>query len=133
MSMLSASSQSRGGCTTRAERHSERRSICAGHRSAVRYRRPVEETTTAWGDARARRRDILRSAEELLAGSGYAGLTMRAIAVGAGVSSGTLYQYFGGKEDVFVALMSARLEALATTLDRLDRGGGIAGLCRGVL
>jgi AcrR family transcriptional regulator len=44
---------------------------------------------TAWGDAEGRRRDILRSVEELLAGSGYAALTMRAIAVGAGVSSGT--------------------------------------------
>jgi AcrR family transcriptional regulator len=91
------------------------------------------ESTTAWGDAKARRRDILDSAEKLLAESGYAGLTMRAIAVGAGVSSGTLYQYFDGKEDVFVALMAARLETVATTLDGLDRGVGIAGLLREIL
>ncbi|HEV2777849.1 MAG TPA: helix-turn-helix domain-containing protein [Actinophytocola sp.] len=91
------------------------------------------ETTTAWGDADGRRRDILRSAEKLLTDAGYAGLTMRAIAEGAGVSSGTVYQYFGGKEDVFVALMAARLEALASTLDELDRGLGIPGLLSSVL
>lgn len=89
--------------------------------------------TTAWGDAKARRRDILTSAEKLLAESGYAGLTMRAIAVGAGVSSGTVYQYFDGKEDVFVALMSGRLEELTGTLDGLDRTVGIAGLLSEIL
>jgi AcrR family transcriptional regulator len=90
-------------------------------------------STTAWGDAEARRRDILTSAEKLLAESGYAGLTMRAIAVGAGVSSGTLYQYFEGKEDVFVALMAGRLEELAATLDGLDRTIGIRGVLREIL
>jgi len=88
---------------------------------------------TAWGDAKARRRDILASAEKLLAESGYAGLTMRAIAVGAGVSSGTLYQYFDGKEDVFVALMAARLESLQATLDGLDRSIGVGGLVKEIL
>src|SRR5262249_33019756 len=111
MSMLSASSQSRCVRTPRRYPHSEQRSICSEHRSIVRYRGLVE-STTAWGDAEGRRRDILDSAEKLLAESGYAGLTMRAIAVGAGVSSGTLYQYFDGKEDVFVALMAGRLEAV---------------------
>jgi AcrR family transcriptional regulator len=90
-------------------------------------------STTAWGDAEARRRDILTSAEKLLAESGYAGLTMRAIAVGAGVSSGTLYQYFEGKEDVFVALMAGRLEELQATLDGLDRDLGVRGVLREIL
>jgi AcrR family transcriptional regulator len=88
---------------------------------------------TAWGDAKARRRDILRSASELLESSGYAGLTMRAIAEGARVSSGTVYQYFDGKEDVFVALMAARLDSVRSTLDGLDRGVGVAGLLREIL
>jgi AcrR family transcriptional regulator len=88
------------------------------------------EQTTAWGDAAGRRRDILSSAELILEQHGYAGLTMRAIAVGAGVSSGTVYQYFSGKEDVFAALMERRLESLQGTLASVDRGLGIAGVLR---
>lgn len=65
--------------------------------------------------------------------SGYAGLTVRAIAIGAGVSSGTVYQYFDGKEDVFVALMSARLERVQATLDETDRDVGIPRLLAAVL
>ncbi|MGW6934552.1 TetR/AcrR family transcriptional regulator [Lentzea sp. NPDC054927] len=85
---------------------------------------------TAWGDAEGRRRDILSSAELILEQHGYAGLTMRAIALGAGVSSGTVYQYFSGKEDVFAALMERRLDDLQRTLARVDRSLGIAGVLR---
>ncbi|MDT7786674.1 MAG: hypothetical protein QOF58_5093 [Pseudonocardiales bacterium] len=85
---------------------------------------------TAWGDAEGRRRDILQSAEQILEEQGYAGLTMRAIAVGAGVSSGTVYQYFSGKEDVFAALMERRLDELQHTLDTVDRSLGIAGVLK---
>jgi AcrR family transcriptional regulator len=91
-----------------------------------------ERQTTAWGDAEGRRRDILSSAELILDEHGYAGLTMRAIAVGAGVSSGTVYQYFDGKEDVFAALMARRLEALERTLAGVDRALGVAGVLREV-
>ncbi|MET9629768.1 TetR/AcrR family transcriptional regulator [Lentzea sp. NPDC006480] len=87
---------------------------------------------TAWGDAEGRRRDILQSAERILEEQGYAGLTMRAIAVGAGVSSGTVYQYFSGKEDVFAALMERRLEELQHTLNTADRNLGIAGILKAV-
>ena len=89
-----------------------------------------EQQTTAWGDAAGRRRDILSSAEVILEEHGYAGLTMRAIAVGAGVSSGTVYQYFGGKEDVFAALMARRLDDLQRTLAGVDHSLGIAGVLR---
>ena len=85
---------------------------------------------TAWGDAEGRRRDILSSAELIVEQQGYAGLTVRAIAVGAGVSSGTLYQYFSGKEDVFAALMERRLDDLQRTLAAVDRTLGIAGVLR---
>ncbi|HEX6342246.1 TetR/AcrR family transcriptional regulator [Umezawaea sp.] len=92
----------------------------------------TEQQATAWGDAAGRRRDILSSAEEILDQHGYAGLTMRAIAVGAGVSSGTVYQYFDGKEAVFAALMARRLDDLRATLAGVDRGLGIAGVLREV-
>ncbi|MCG8923299.1 TetR/AcrR family transcriptional regulator [Lentzea sp. CC55] len=87
---------------------------------------------TAWGDAEGRRRDILSSAELILEQQGYAGLTMRAIAVGAGVSPGTVYQYFSGKEDVFAALMQRRLAELRHTLATVDRSLGVAGVLKEV-
>jgi AcrR family transcriptional regulator len=90
----------------------------------------VSTDQTAWGDAEGRRRDILASAELILEAQGYAGLTMRAIAVGAGVSSGTVYQYFSGKEDVFAALMERRLDELQRTLASVDRTLGVAGVLR---
>jgi AcrR family transcriptional regulator len=100
----------------------------------VRYSSAVTDTEpTAWGDAEGRTRDILRSAEKLLADAGYAGLTVRAVAAGAGVSSGTVYQYFDGKEDLFVALMAGRLDALRGTLDELDRGVGVTGVLTAIL
>jgi AcrR family transcriptional regulator len=88
---------------------------------------------TAWGDAEGRRRDILASAERALEEAGYAALTMRAVAAGAGVSAGTVYQYFGGKEDLFAALLARRLDQLRATLDGLDRGIGIAELLRAIV
>ncbi|MFD9895631.1 TetR/AcrR family transcriptional regulator [Amycolatopsis sp. NPDC059027] len=88
---------------------------------------------TAWGDAEGRRRDILASAERLIEESGYTALTMRAIAAGAGVSSGTVYQYFGGKDDVFVALTARRLEDIQATLSEVDVTIGIAGVLREIL
>ncbi|MDT7672186.1 MAG: hypothetical protein QOD82_88, partial [Pseudonocardiales bacterium] len=88
----------------------------------------MQVARTAWGDAEGRHRDILASAEQILAESGYPALTMRAIAAGAGVSSGTVYQYFAGKEDVFAALMARRLDDLRDTLDTVDRGLGVSGV-----
>lgn len=88
----------------------------------------MQVVRTAWGDAEGRHRDILASAEQILAESGYPALTMRAIAAGAGVSSGTVYQYFAGKEDVFAALMARRLDDLRDTLDTVDRGLGVTGV-----
>ncbi|HEX7307371.1 TetR/AcrR family transcriptional regulator [Lentzea sp.] len=87
---------------------------------------------TAWGDAEGRRRDILSSAELILEEQGYAGLTMRAVAVGAGVSSGTVYQYFSGKEDVFAALMERRHDELQRALASVDRGLGVVGVLKEV-
>lgn len=93
----------------------------------------TEPGRTAWGDAEGRRRDILASAEQLLQESGYAALTMRGIAAGAGVSAGTVYQYFGGKEEVFVALTAQRLDSIEEVLAGADRAAGIAAVLREIL
>lgn len=94
---------------------------------------PSGAAPTAWGDAQARKRDIVASAENLLEQSGYAALTMRAIAAGAGVSPGTVYQYFDGKEAVFVALTTRRLEQVQATLYEVDRTIGVAGVLREIM
>lgn len=92
-----------------------------------------EPGRTAWGDTQGRRRDILTSAEHLLQESGYAALTMRGVAAGAGVSAGTVYQYFSGKEEVFVALTAQRLDRIEESLANVDRTMGIAAVLREIL
>jgi AcrR family transcriptional regulator len=75
-------------------------------------------------EARAARRDqIIAAAAECFARSGYHVTTMADIAAAAGVSKGTPYLYFPGKEALFIALyeewdcgLAARVEAAAGRL-----------------
>jgi AcrR family transcriptional regulator len=67
-------------------------------------------TTTRWGDKEARRRDILDAARRLLERDGYERLNMRDVARGAGVSPGSVYNYFGSREELFATLYAERLE-----------------------
>jgi AcrR family transcriptional regulator len=62
-------------------------------------------------DHGAERSDLARRSTALFARHGYAGLSMRKAAEGLGVSTGTLYHYFGGKEDLFVAVVDATIDA----------------------
>lgn len=69
------------------------------------------KTRTKWGDREGRRRDILAAARDQMRADGYLGLNMRDIARGAGVSPGTLYQYFSTKEEIFATLYAEAIEA----------------------
>ncbi|MBD0269810.1 MAG: TetR/AcrR family transcriptional regulator [Cyanobacteria bacterium Co-bin8] len=51
------------------------------------------------------RRELLRQCFDLFAEKGYAALTMRQVAQGLGVSTGTLYHYFPSKEALFEQLV----------------------------
>lgn len=51
------------------------------------------------------RRELLSQCFDLFAEKGYAALTMRQIAQGLGVSTGTLYHYFPSKEGLFEQLV----------------------------
>ena len=73
--------------------------------------RAATKTPTKWGDREGRRRDILDAAQEQMAEGGYLALNMRDIARGAGVSPGTLYQYFSTKEEIFATLYAAAIES----------------------
>ncbi|MCF2970707.1 TetR/AcrR family transcriptional regulator [Synechococcus sp. Nb3U1] len=52
------------------------------------------------------RKELLLKAFDLFAERGYGSLTMRQLAQGLGVSTGTLYHYFQSKEDLFLKLMA---------------------------
>lgn len=69
-----------------------------------------EARPTRWGDREARDRDIKRAAAAVIAENGYTGLTMRAVARGAGVSLGLIYSYYSSKDELFVQLFAERLE-----------------------
>ena len=51
------------------------------------------------------RRNILQKSFPLFAEFGFAGLSIRKLAQGLGVTSGTLYHYFHNKEEIFEAMM----------------------------
>lgn len=51
------------------------------------------------------RKELLTKCFDLFAKRGYGSLTMRQIAKEIGVSTGTLYHYFPGKEELFVQLI----------------------------
>jgi AcrR family transcriptional regulator len=71
---------------------------------------------------------ILQAAAQVFERHGYAAGTTNRIAERAGVSIGTLYQYFPNKDAILVALVHRHLAesttALGPHLDRLNRGAG---------
>lgn len=59
--------------------------------------RPTEATRAA---RREREAGLLRAAHTLVARSGFAAATIKAISEEAGVSAGTVYTYFGSREEL---------------------------------
>ncbi len=88
----------------------------------VRTRQPVENKRRIPHQARAAETvaAILEGATQVLEAGGSAGFTTNAVAERAGVSIGTLYQYFGDKNAVLRALaereMSTTLAGVAKAL-----------------
>ncbi len=77
------------------------------------------------------RKELLSQCFGLFAEKGYASITMRQIAEGLGVSTGTLYHYFPSKKDLFEQLVdhlsqqdiltiAVELEGTQTLQERLD-------------
>lgn len=77
----------------------------------------------------ARRAEILKQAEEIFAMKGFHNVTMSEIAGASGFSIGALYQFFKGKEDLYITMISEKLDLLyaevrkapAVTEDIIDR------------
>ena len=56
--------------------------------------------------------EILEAAERVFIRSGYDRATIREIAAEAGVAEGTLYNYFGGKREILIALLDLTHESI---------------------
>ncbi|MGK4003229.1 TetR/AcrR family transcriptional regulator [Sorangium sp. So ce1036] len=80
-------------------------------RARVRPRKlPVQRRSRQTVDA------ILRGAARVLVRRGWAGMTTNHVAVAAGVSIGSLYEYFPGKEALVLALAERHLDAAEASL-----------------
>ncbi|WP_423822559.1 helix-turn-helix domain-containing protein [Salinisphaera sp. SPP-AMP-43] len=66
----------------------------------------------------ARRAAILVAAQEMIADTGFDGMTMSALARRAGLSKGTLYLYVHSKEELFLALFVDALETLVIRIEQ---------------
>jgi AcrR family transcriptional regulator len=66
------------------------------------------------------REELLDSAEELFAKSGYDATSVAAICAAAGVSKGAVYHHFESKQDLFFELIQRWLETLESRLKLLE-------------
>jgi AcrR family transcriptional regulator len=87
------------------------------------------QTKVKSGQARRQRRierrrgEILQAAAQVFADKGYAGTTTKQIAEAADVAEGTLYNYFGGKREILLAIATeteAPMEAAILESGKLE-------------
>ncbi|MBC8188473.1 MAG: TetR/AcrR family transcriptional regulator [Proteobacteria bacterium] len=72
----------------------------------------------------ARRASILQATRDLISKRGYEGTTVRDVAELAGVAKGTLYNIYGGKDElIFSAVVDVRDDIRERTLDLAPRPG----------
>ena len=77
------------------------------------------EQPTARGDRDGHRRDVLDAAHAILLEAGWEGLSIRAVASRAGVSTGAVYQWFSGKDEIFGQLMDQELREGLELIDTI--------------
>src|SRR5262245_12987103 len=65
------------------------------------------------------RASVLDAARTVFLAKGYAGATLDAIADAAGFSKGVVYSQFGGKADLFLALLELRIDERAAQNERV--------------
>jgi AcrR family transcriptional regulator len=94
----------------------------------VSDRTPTRRRPTRAQKREANRERILRAARDVFGARGYHPATIEEIADEAGLSNGAIYYNFGSKEELFLALLDARLnERLEHTRQTLAAGSGPAG------
>lgn len=70
-----------------------------------------EKPATSRGDRAGRRRDVLAASRQILDEEGWKGFSIRAIASKSGVSTGAVYQWFAGKDEIFSELYAEEIRA----------------------
>lgn len=79
-------------------------------------RRSVRERSKA-----AFRKAILAAAETVFAREGFSAAKMADIAAEAGVAAGTLYNYFGSKDEIFKSILTAGVTELGSRVEAAAR------------
>lgn len=99
-----------------------RRSATAAGRSAQVCAPSRERRAPSQDRARDTVNAVIEAAEQVLVESGYANASTNAIANRAGVSIGSVYQYFSNKEELFRAVVRKHREhVLPVVMDALAR------------
>lgn len=99
-------------------------------RRSSRRREPRQERARATADA------ILEAAAQILVKRGYDGLTTQEVAQAAGVSIGSLYQYFSGKPALVFALNDRQNQAVLDACSEVLRSrkdASVKDVARGVV
>jgi AcrR family transcriptional regulator len=87
-----------------------------------RAQQEIRDVRSRW-----RTRQVLDAAVRLMHGGGFGSVSMQALAKEADVSVGLIYKYFGGKEDVVVAVVLDLVEQIRVEMAaRMDAAGGDA-------
>jgi len=92
---------------------SDRRGLNPGPRQNLRWTAVFERIPED------KRRRVLDSAKRSFARKGFAGTNVNLVAEAAGISVGSLYQYFRTKDDLFLALIDEFYLLLESTLDEI--------------
>ncbi len=100
-----AKRRSRGGLDIRAKAH-----ITSASEPRLPHQKRAIETVQA----------IVEAAGQLLVERGFAATTTNAIAERAGVSIGSLYQYFSNKDEVYLALTRRHFDRIDPLLSKLN-------------
>jgi TetR/AcrR family transcriptional regulator, cholesterol catabolism regulator len=85
---------------------------------------PTTDVAAVEGDPEDRRDIILAAARRLFASNGYRGTTIRDIAKGAGLTSGSLYHHFTSKEAMLVEILHEFLDGLVARFEAIERRAG---------
>ncbi len=89
------------------------------HRQAQDAEQAARAVRTRW-----RTRQLLNAAARLMERDGFHGVSMHALAEEADVSVGLIYRYFGGKDEVLLAVIVDVLDAFATQVPAATAAAG---------